>query len=109
MSDPSSGYLAAKIASMIGGFLGGAAILTFIKPKTIGEAFIRGGLSVGSATIFGTPVLKFLDADPSWEHQLAAGFFIGFIAYSVLGMVANFLIKNHSKDIVQVVKEVKGK
>lgn len=109
MSDPSSGYLAAKIAAMIGGFFGGAAILTFIKPKTIGEAFVRGGLSVGSATIFGTPVLELMNVEAGWENQLAAGFFIGFIAYSVLGMVANFLIKNHSKDIVEVVKEVKGK
>lgn len=106
MPDPTS-YLSAKIASMIGGFLGGAAILTFIRPKTIGEAFIRGGLSVGSATIFGTPVLEILQIDTGWEHQLMIGFCIGFVAYSVLGMVANFLIKNQTKDIVEAVKELK--
>ena len=106
MPDPTS-YLSAKIASMIGGFLGGAAILTFIRPKTIGEAFIRGGLSVGSATIFGTPSLEILKIDTGWENQLMAGFCIGFVAYSVLGMVANFLIKNQNKDIVEAVKKLK--
>lgn len=106
MGDP-TGYIAAKIASMIGGFFGGAAILTFIKPQTIGEAFTRGGVSVGSAIIFSVPVLKMLDWSQDWESQAMAGFVIGFIAYSVLGMVANFLIKNHNKDIVEAVKELK--
>lgn len=107
MAEP-IGYISAKIAAMIGGFLGGATILTFIRPQTIGEAFIRGGVSVGSATIFSTPVLDMLHMEQNWEYQAMAGFCIGFVAYSVLGMVANFLLKNHNKDIVTVVKEVKS-
>jgi len=106
MPDPTS-YLSAKLASMIGGFLGGAAILTFIRPQTIGEAFIRGGVSVGSAIIFGTPLLEAFHLTIDWENQLMAGFCIGFLSYSVLGMVANFLIKNQNKDIVEAVKEIK--
>lgn len=100
-------YLITKIASMVGGFFGGAAILTFIKPQSIGEAFIRGGLSVGSAMIFATPILNFMKIANNWETQLMSGFVIGFLAYSILGMVANFLIKNHNKDIVEAVKELK--
>lgn len=107
MADPTS-YVTAKIASMIGGFFGGAAILTFIRPKTIGEAFMRGGVSVGSAIIFAGPLLKILDLSTDWESQAMAGFVIGFLAYSVLGMVANFLIKNNNKDIVEAVKELKN-
>lgn len=107
MTDPTS-YITAKIASMIGGFFGGAAILTFIRPKTIGEAFIRGGVSVGSAIIFSVPLLKIMDLAQDWESQAMAGFIIGFLAYSVLGMVANFLVKNHNKDIVEAVKELKN-
>lgn len=106
MGDPAS-YITAKIASMIGGFFGGAAILTFIRPKTIGEAFIRGGVSVGSAVIFAVPLLKMMELRTDWESQAMAGFIIGFLAYSVLGMVANFLVKNHNKDIVEAVKELK--
>lgn len=107
MAEP-IGYLSAKLAAMIGGFLGGAAILTFIRPKTIGEAFIRGGVSVGSAIIFSTPALDIININQNWENQAMAGFCVGFIAYSVLGMVANFLAKNQNKDIVSVVKEVKN-
>lgn len=102
-----SGYISTKLASMIGGFLGGAAILTFIRPKTIGEAFMRGGVSTGSAIIFGTPLLQAMGWTMGWENQMMAGFCIGFISYSVLGMVANFLKKNQNKDIVEAVQEIK--
>jgi hypothetical protein len=107
MTDP-SGYVAAKLAAMIGGFFGGAAILTFIRPQTIGEAFMRGGVSVGSSIIFSTPLLKSLDMGLDWEAQTMAGFCIGFISYSVLGMVANFLVKNQNKDIVEAVSDLKN-
>lgn len=100
-------YLIAKIASMVGGFFGGGAILTFIKPKTIAEAFMRGGLSVGSAIIFTTPVINWATLANDWENQLMAGFVVGFLAYSILGMIANFLLKNQSRDIIEALKEIK--
>lgn len=100
-------YLIAKIASMIGGFFGGGAILTFIRPKTVGEAFMRGGLSVGSAMIFAVPLLNWAGLDNNWETQLMTGFVIGFLSYSILGMIANFLIKNQNKDIIETIKEIK--
>lgn len=106
MSDPSS-YIGAKLAAMLGGFLGGSAILTFIRPKTIGEAFMRGGTSVGSSMIFSAPLLNALGWPIDWETQLMAGFCIGFIAYSVLGMVANFFLKRKNDDIVEVVSDIK--
>lgn len=106
MSDPAS-YIATKLASMIGGLLGGSAILTFIRPKTIGEAFMRGGTSVGSAMIFSTPLLNAFGWPLDWETQLMAGFCIGFISYSVLGMIANFFIKRKNDDIVEVVSDIK--
>lgn len=107
MADP-MGFLTTKVASMIGGLFGGAAILTFIKPKSITEAFTRGGVSVGSAIIFSIPLLETLKMSIDWEFQMMAGFCVGFIAYSVLGMIANFLEKNQSKDILQVVKDAKA-
>lgn len=106
MADP-TGYLTAKVASMIGGLFGGFAILTFIKPQTIKEAFIRGGVSVGSAMVFAHPIILMLGIDSNWETQLMSGFCVGFLAYAVLGMVANFLHKNQHKDIVEVAKEVR--
>jgi hypothetical protein len=107
MVDPTS-YISAKIASMIGGLFGGFAILTFIKPQTIKEAFIRGGVSVGSAMVFAQPLLVMLEISNNWETQLMAGFSVGFISYTVLGMVANFLHRNQQRDIVEVVKDTVG-
>ena len=107
MADPAS-YLTAKIASMIGGLLGGFAILTFIKPKTIGEAFMRGGVSVGSSMVFTQPLLALAEMSNNWESQLMGGFCIGFISYTVLGMIANYLARNQNKDIVQAVKDVRN-
>jgi hypothetical protein len=106
MADPAS-YLTAKIASMIGGLFGGFAILTFIRPETIGEAFMRGGMSVGSAIVFAQPLLEMLGLSNNWETQLMGGFCVGFLSYTVLGMIANFLRKNQNKDILEVSKEVK--
>ena len=106
MPDPTS-YLTAKVASMVGGLFGGFAILAFIRPKTISEAFMRGGMSVGSAIVFAQPLLEVLGLSNNWETQMMAGFCVGFLSYTVLGMIANFLRKNQNKDIVQAAKDVK--
>lgn len=106
MADPAS-YVGTKVAAMIGGFLGGAAILTFIRPKTIGEAFTRGGVSVGSAIIFSGPLIKYLEMSADWDGQLMSGFCIGFVAYSVLGMIANFLSKHKDATIVEAAGNIK--
>lgn len=108
MTDPTSGFFTAKIASMVGGLFGGLVILTFIKPKTIGEAFIRGGVSVGSSLLFSLPALKALDLPTDWDYQAMAGFVVGFIAYSVLGMIANLLIKHKDSTITEFADEVRG-
>lgn len=109
MSDPASGFFSAKLASMIGGLFGGAAILTFIKPQTIREAFIRGGVSVGSAILFSSPLLRTLDLPDDWDYQAVAGFIVGFLAYSILGMVANFLIRHKDNTIVDAADDIRGK
>lgn len=106
MTDP-TGFFTSKIASMVGGLFGGAAILTFIRPTTIGEAFTRGGISAGSAIIFGVPILEAMSMSTTWEFQLMAGFCVGFVAYSTLGMIANFLVKNEKRDVVEVIQEIR--
>lgn len=109
MTDPTTGFISAKLASMIGGLLGGAAILTFIKPQTIGEAFLRGGVSVGSAILFSSPILRALDLPDDWDFQAMSGFVIGFLAYSILGMVANFLLKHKNSTITDAANDIRGK
>lgn len=102
-------YVYAKVAAAVGGFFGGAAILAHIRPQTISEAFTRGATSVGSAAVFASPLLKIAGLEDTWETQLMSGFCIGFLAYSILGMVANFLRKNQDKDIKQIYDDLRNK
>lgn len=106
MSDPSA-YLTSKIASAVGGLFGGAGMMSFIKPRSVSEAFTRGGISTGSAIIFAAPSLKLLGLGGDWEMQLMAGAIIGFVAYSLLGAVANFFETNKHADIVELLKKAK--
>jgi hypothetical protein len=102
------GFLTTKIVSMVGGMFGGAAILTFIRPASIVEAFVRGGISAGSAVVFSAPLLEVFQMHSTWENQLMSGFCIGFVAYSILGMIANFLAKNQTRDVLEVIKDIKN-
>jgi len=107
MGDPST-YVTAKIASAIGGLFGGMSMMSFVKPRTIGEAFARGGISTGAAIIFATPLLVTFSLPTNWEMQLMAGGTVGFVAYSILGAVANFFAKNRDDDIVDLANKVRG-
>ena len=57
--------------------------------------------------VFAQPLLQLAGIDYNWETQLMGGFCVGFLAYTVLGMIANFLVRNQHKDIVQAVKDIK--
>jgi hypothetical protein len=106
MTDPTH-YIAAKIASAIGGIFGGASMMTFIAPKSIADAFARGSVSTGCAIIFTSPLLHLFNIEINWETQLMGGGIIGFLAYSILGAIANFFIKNQKSDIFEIAERVK--
>lgn len=101
-------YITQKLTAALGGLIGGASIMSYIKPHSIGEAFARGGTSTGAAIIFAGPCLVALRLPAGWEMQLVSGFVIGFLAYSVLGAVANFLDRHKEKDITELVKAARG-
>jgi len=102
-------YLTAKLAAAAGGLLGGLTMMTFIKPKTILDATIRGGISTGSGIIFSTPLLQIMELSIDWEYQLFFGFIIGFLSWSILSLVANVFIKaeKNNEDIIELAKKVK--
>lgn len=107
MGEPGS-YVTAKIASAVGGLIGGSALMSFIRPKTVGEAFIRGGISVGSAIIFANPLLLWLNLLADWEMQLMSGTVIGFCAYFILGALANFFLRNQKEDLFTAIGNAKS-
>ncbi len=105
-------WISAKISSFIGGILGGLSILSYIPPKTVKEAFMRGGVSVGFALMFAQPILLQigLEVQPNqfWIYELGIAFLCGFVGYSVMNWVANFLAKNQNKDIMEIGREIKN-
>ena len=105
-------WISAKISSFIGGILGGLSILSYIPPKDTKEAFMRGGVSVGFALMFAQPILLQigLEVKPNelWMYELGIAFLCGFVGYSVMNWVANFLAKNQDKDILEVGREIKN-
>ena len=99
----------AKSASAAGGLFGGLSMFAFMKPKTIMDATIRGGVCTGSAIIFAPIICEYLQATASADHLMAAGAVIGFLAWGVLSMTARFFIKSEASntDIVEAAKELK--
>lgn len=106
MADPTA-YVAAKISAAVGGLFGGLALMSYMTPKTIKEAFVRGGVSVGCAIVFAGPAVKYIGLTDDWEIQLMSGAICGFLGFAIMGAVANFLIKHNDKDIFELAKTVK--
>jgi len=108
--EAATSYIAPKIASALGGMFSGLAMFAFMKPKTILDATLRGSICTGSAIIFSPVVCELLDTSTSTDHLIAAGAFIGFVAWGVLSMTARFFIKAEAtnKDIVEAAKEIKN-
>lgn len=84
-------------------------MFAFMKPKTILDATVRGGVCTGSAIIFSPILCEYLGARIEVDHLLASGTFIGFLTWGVLSMTARFFIKAEATntDIVEVAKEIK--
>jgi len=102
-------YVAAKSASAVGGLFGGLAMFAFMRPKSIIDATIRGGVCTGTAIIFAPALCECLNTSITIDHLIAAGAFIGFISWGVLSMTARFFIKAEATntDIVEAAKEIK--
>ena len=104
MPDPGS-FLTAKVVSGLGGLLGGLTMMTYIKPRNLLDASIRGGISTGSGIIFAAPILEALEVSTKWEMQLMAGFIIGFLSWGIFSLIARIFInaEKNKEDLIDVV------
>ena len=103
------GFAVAKIASAAGGLFGALTMFAFMRPKTVFDATIRGGICTGSA-IIGSPVmLEYVSLSISTDHLVFAGALIGFLSWGVLSMTARFFIKAETtnKDVVEAIQEIR--
>ena len=55
-------------------------MMSYIKPKTINEAFTRGAVSCGSAIIFAVPIMQMFTTSENWQMQLMFGALVGFVS-----------------------------
>jgi len=110
MSLEAGSIIAAKSASAAGGLFGGLTMFAFMRPKTILDATIRGGICTGAAIIFAPILCEYFEAKQTVDHLLASGAVLGFLTWGVLSMIARFFIKAEAanKDIVEAAKEIKN-
>lgn len=97
-----------KGVSAAGGFLGGSSLLVYMKPKSIREAIIRVLVTTVCATMTAPAIsLKLLDNETP-EVLGGVAFGVGFIAWNVLGAIAQFFEARQGQDIAQIVKGVQN-
>lgn len=106
---PEPGFLTAKIMSGLGGLIGGLTLMAFMRPKTILDATLRGGISTGTGIIFCMPLLEWLSMNQTIDMILMFAFIIGFLAWGSLSLIAQIFInaQNKNHDIIDVVNKTK--
>jgi hypothetical protein len=104
--DTVSGVVMTKLFSGLGGLVGGLAMFAFMRPKSILDATIRGGICTAMAIIFSPLLLEQLKLAQSSEHIIAAGTFVGFVAWGIMSSIARVFIKaeKNNKDIIDIAK-----
>jgi hypothetical protein len=107
---PEPGFLTAKIMAGLGGLFGGLTLMAFMRPRTILDATLRGGISTGTGIIFAGPIIEWLGMNTSIDINLMVGFIIGFLAWGVLSLIAQIFInaKKNQHDLIDVVNKGKS-
>jgi uncharacterized membrane protein HdeD (DUF308 family) len=93
MSDPITTSLMAKAISGLSGLIGGVLFMAFYRPKNVWDAAIRSGLSTTAAIVFSPILINYLDLQHNMNNVIALSVCLGFCAWSVLSIIARFLIK----------------
>lgn len=93
-----------KAVSAAGGFLGGSSLLVYMKPASLKEALMRVLVTTVAATMTAPAIsLKLLDNETP-EVLGGVAFGVGFIAWNVLGAIAQFFQNRQGQDIKEIVK-----
>lgn len=94
MTDIFSTTLMAKVISGLGGLIGGATFMAFMRPKNVWDASIRSSVSTIVAIVGAGPLLYWLKlSNENLELLLLSGAVLGFCAWSFLSFSARTLMK----------------
>lgn len=100
MSEPTfSAPVMAKIIAGLGGFIGGAAFMLFYKPKNVWDAAVRSSVSTTVAIIGCNPLLEWLGISHKTDNVLAAAAFLGFVSWTLVSLLARFLVNVHDERV----------
>jgi hypothetical protein len=92
MSDPISPSVMIKVLSGLGGLIGGVTFMAFYKPTSVWDAAVRSGVSTATAIIGAAPLLAWFRLSETTNNIVAAAAIIGFCSWSVLSLLARFLV-----------------
>lgn len=98
---------------VLGGFLAVVISFAFLWPKTAREGVTRIGCTIASSILLGATAAQWVYTFfPWWPRDVEAAMIIyvaaGLPAWWVLGGVFKWLQKTETKDIAEIVKEVKS-
>jgi hypothetical protein len=93
MSDVFTATLMAKTISGIGGLIGGVSFMVFYRPSNVWDASVRSGLSVTAAIVFAPILMEYINLQMNMEYLIATSFCLGFCSWSILSLLARFLIR----------------
>jgi len=109
-----TGFIIGKALSALAGLIGGLSISVFWQPEKIKQhgrlaaGALIGGISVGGAFTLGGLVARYLGLDlADMDTALGIGFVIGVTSVGIINFIANFLERRESRDILEVVGEVR--
>lgn len=107
-------FLISKILCAVSAAIGGICVSFFWKPKNLHQygplaaGVIVGGISVSTSFALGGMIALYFHLDfTNIDVALGIGFCVGVMAIGVLNFVANFFKNRESKDISEVMKEVR--
>ena len=100
MSDLFSTPVVVKIASGLGGLLGGVGYMFYMKPVNVWDAAVRSSVCTIVAMIASPVLVQWLGFNRmDWELMLAAGTFIGFVSWTALSYLSRTLLRIEEKKL----------
>lgn len=100
MSDLFSTPVVAKVASGLGGLLGGVGYMFYMKPVNVWDAAVRSSVCTIVSIVLSPLIIEWFGLNRTdWEINLAAGAFIGFVCWTTISYLARTMLRIEEKKL----------